>query len=84
MQLLPSRYVQQRLPAAQRVHEDQLAVVAAGKLVAGVEQFDASDRAGRVDVHEEIGGQLDRFHVPLALAQADVGDVGVVIVGQFH
>ena len=70
--------------AVQLVDEHELAVVAGGELLVGVQQFDAADRAGRVDVDEEIGGEADSLDVALALAEADVGDVGLGIVGELH
>lgn len=54
------------------------------ELLVGVEKLDAADGAGLVDVDEEILGEADGLDGALLRAEADVGDVGLRVVGDLH
>lgn len=61
--------------AGEAVQDHELAAVSGLELFGGVQEFDAADGAGRVDVHEDVVGQADGLDIALPLAEADVGDV---------
>jgi hypothetical protein len=77
-------HFQGHLFAAVRIDHNELAAVACNQLFVGVHQFDAADRAGFVDIDEEVAGDFDGLDHALPLADTDVGDVGFRIIAQFH
>lgn len=81
---LCSRDLQLASLPIRRVDEDQLAVVAHGQLLVGVQKLDAADRAGLVDIHVEILGQTQGLDRAGGVAEPDIGDFGLRVVGQVH
>ena len=66
------------------VHDDQISVVFAEKLLVGVEQFDAIDGAVRRDVYVYFVAEMKGFNLRSFLVQAQIGDVVARIIGELH
>src|SRR5215207_1476848 len=72
------------LAAARLVRDDELAVVACPKLLVGVEELDAGDRAVRREIDVDLIADPDGLHLRRVRAKADVGHIATRIIGQAH
>src|SRR5262249_26372407 len=64
--------------------EDKLSPVGSAKLLVGVKEFNTVDRPIRRDIDIELVANANGFNFSALRPQAQIGDVAVPIIGQFH